>query len=461
MSTYLGGSALDYGRNVAVDSAGYIYIAGFTLSSDFPVTAGTYDTTHNGGLDIFLLKLTPAGDQLVFSTFVGGSGNDAPWAMAVSDDGAIYLAGDTQSTNFPVTAGAFDTSHNGGFEDAFILKMTADGSGLLYSTYLGGTGWDIATALVPDGNGAVYISGETWSNAFPSTPDAYDATYNGQADVFATRLNADGSDLLYSTYLGGAGIENPNDIALANGGEVTITGRTASANFPTTASAFDQTYGGDYDAFVTQFNTAGDSLVYSTYLGAEGYEEGRGVASDGGDNATVTGFTGSAAFPTTAGAYDVTYNGNPYDVYVTRLSADGSGLIYSTFLGGNNEDRGLALALDALGKTYVTGYTLSVDFPTTTAAGASGYYQKLFVASFSQDGRSLGFSTVMGGNGLSGAVDIVVPHVGDVYVTGNTDAADFPTSAGTYDTSYNGLTDAFALRLLLAQKRLYLPSILQ
>ena len=318
-STYLGGSGgVDQGHGIAVDGAGSAYVTGFSGSANFPTTAGAFDMSANGLEDPFVTKLNAAGSALAYSTYLGGSSRDAGEGIAVDGGGSAYLTGYTWSTNFPTTAGAFDTSIDG-FEVAFVTKLNAAGSTLAYSTYLGGvgvrgTGYGIAV----DGAGSAYVTGVTDSFTFPTTAGAFDTSYNDNYDAVVTKLNAAGSTLAYSTYLGGFGADLGFGIAVDGAGSAYVTGDTRSV-FPTTAGAFDTSAnGGTGDAFVTKLNTDGSALAYSTYLGGGRFEKGNGIAVDGAGSAYVTGITDSTDFATTVGAFDTSANGDS-DAFVTKL----------------------------------------------------------------------------------------------------------------------------------------------
>jgi len=350
-STYLGGTNNERGHDIAVDD-GNAYITGGTWSYDFPTTLGAYDTTQNGYCDAFVTKLSPDGNILIYSTFLGGTSSDYGYGIAVAD-GNASITGATYSSDFPTTPGVNGTTYNG-YCDAFVTKFRPAGNILTYSTYLGGTHYDYGYGIaVADGN--AYITGGTNSSNFPTTPGAYDRTYNGYYDAFVTKLSRAGT-LIYSTYLGGTLNDEGYGIAVADGNAY-ITGYTNSPDFPTTPGAYDTTYNGGGGGFVTKLSRAGNPLIYSTTL-LGGY----GIAVAGG-NAYITGYTNSSDFPTTPGAYDTTYNGY-YDAFMSKLSRAGNTLIYSTYLGGTSYDYGHDIAVDD-GDAYITGYTNSSDFPTT------------------------------------------------------------------------------------------------
>jgi len=306
-STYLGGGG-DRGSGIAVDSSGSAYVTG-TAGTNFPITTGAYQTTLGGVQDAFITKLNATGTALVYSTYLGSSGNGSGDGIAVDSSDNVYVTG-TTGANFPITTGAFQTILSGG-QDAFVTKLNATGSGLVYSTYLGGNGYDEAYGIAVDNSGSAYVAGTTGSTNFPTTPGAFQTTY---ANTFIIKLNATGSGLVYSTYLGGNGYNYGGSygygIALDNSGSAYVTGYTSSTNFPTTVGAYQTTLDGDRDAFVTKLNATGSGLVYSTYLGGSGDDEGTGIALDSSGNVYVTGYTGSANFPTTAGVYQTTLDGS-------------------------------------------------------------------------------------------------------------------------------------------------------
>ena len=255
-STYLGGSQVDNGEAVSVDSGGNAYALGFSSSTDFPTTAGALDTTANGGFDVTLTKLNPAGSALVYSTYLGGQGFDTGNDLTVDSGGNAYIGGGTGSTDFPTTPGAFDTASDG--NDAFVTKLNPAGSAALYSTALGGAASDSVNGIITDSAGNAWLAGNTSSSNFPVTSDASDASFNGGAsDATISELNASGSALLYSTFLGGSQSESAMDIGRDSAGSLYVTGLTYSMDFPATAGAFDTIFNGDPsifwgDAFVTK-----------------------------------------------------------------------------------------------------------------------------------------------------------------------------------------------------------------
>jgi hypothetical protein len=367
-STFLGGTSDDFGEGIAVDGSGRAYVTGSTSSSDFPTTTEAFDTSFNDGGDAFVTKLNASGSALAYSTFLGGTGGDEGLGIAVDGSGRAHVTGQTRSANYPTTSGAFDRTFNDGIADPFVTKLNAAGSVLEYSTYLGGTDFDVGLGIAVDG-GRAYVMGTTSSTDYPKTSGAFDRTHNGDVDAFVTKLNASGSALAYSTFLGGTNSdEGGGDIAVLDG-RAYVVGTTSSTDYPKTSGAFDRTFNGAADVFVTKFNASGSALVYSTYLGGTSGERGEGIAVDGSRRVYVTGSTFSTDYPTTSGAFDTSFNGgvDDIDAFVTKFNASGSGLVYSTYLGGTNSDTGFGIAVRD-GRAYVTGRTDSTDYPTTTGA---------------------------------------------------------------------------------------------
>src|SRR3989475_91035 len=323
---------------------------------------------------------------LAYSTYLGGTGFDEGFGIAVDSLGQAYVTGVSASLDFPMTAGAFQPRFAGGSLDAFVTKLNPTGVALAYSTYLGGTGDEEGFGIAVDATGNAYVTGLTNSNLdFPTTAGAFQpSSPGGFSDAFVTKLNPTGAALAYSTYLGGTGDENGFGIAVDATGNAYVTGITFSPDFPTTARAFQPSSPGG-DAFVTKLNPSGAALVYSTYLGGTGSDLGFGIAVDSFGNAYVTGQTFSSDFPTTEGAFQTTFGGGGgFDAFLTKVNPAGAALVYSTYLGGTSDDFGLGIAVDSFGNAYVTGFTGSLDFPTLGAfQTTSGDGADAFVAKFS------------------------------------------------------------------------------
>jgi hypothetical protein len=465
-STYMGGTVGDIGASIAIDNAGNAYITGWTSSADFPTTPGVvqpdwYLNAYQAE-DVFVCKLDPSGTSLIYSTFLGGEFRDFGYAIAVDGSGNAYITGRTGSGLFPTTTGAFDTTKKGNFA-CFVSKLNPTGSALVYSTYLGGAGGSSeAVDIAIDNAGNAYITGDTNSSEFPTTPGAFDTSFNGpnyNADGFVTKLNPTGTALVYSTFLGGTNDDVCNNIALDNSDNIYITGYTVSTDFPATPGAFSTALhtkydGTGHDAFVAKLNPSGTGLVYATYLGDIGVDVGNSIAVDDSGDAYVTGYTSSTEFPVTPGAFDTSFNGGNVTVFVTKLNNIGSALSYSTFLGGNYGEYGYTIAVDALGNAYVGGLTGSSDFPTTIGAydtsynGATPPTGNCFISKLNPAGSALVYSTYFGGYDGSICKSIAIDSFNNVYFTGAANA-DFPITPGAFDTTYNNNGDAFVAKLSL------------
>ena len=423
-STYIGGSGDETIGTLTVDEAGNFYKAGTTSSADFP-TESPFQAANGGNIDAYVTKLNPEGSALVYSTYLGGSGDDTLFRIAVDVDGNAYVTGNTSSTDFP-TEGPFQATNGGGPTDAFVTKLNATGSGLVWSTYVGGSGSETGQGIAVDDDGNTYVSGPTSSTDFP-TANPLQAVSGGDQDAFVIKLNPAGSALVYATYLGGSGADLGNELAIDAAGNAYVTGQTDSTDFPT-LNPLQAVPGGNRDAFVTKLNAAGSMLLYSTYLGGSDLEFSFDIAVDGGGNAYVTGRTRSTDFPVTAGAFQTSKAGGGTDVLVTKLNASGSELVYSTYLGGTRGETAFGIAVDTAGNAYVAGVTTSTDFPTanpfqaTNAGGGDGFVTKL-----NANGSALVYSTYLGGSGRDVAIIAPVAFAGNAYVTGDTTSLDFPT----------------------------------
>jgi hypothetical protein len=382
---------------------------------------------------------------LLYSTFLG---NGEVRSVAVDSVNNVYVTGTTGSSDFPTTSGAFQTTAPGGGGDAFVTKLNAVGS-LVYSTYLGGSGAEDAAGIALDANGSAYLTGLTCSSDFPTTPGAFQTTLkDANCDAYATKLNSTGSTLLYSTYLGGTGSDRGRAITVDDSGDAYVTGVTAASNFPVTPGAFQTTWGGGFDAFVTKLDPAGSALIYSTYLGGTDSDDVDAIALDSFGNAYVTGETFSRDFPITSGAFEAAFSATFNDGFVTKLDPSGSTLIYSTYLGGSAGNLGSDIAVDAEGEAFVAGVTSSADFPITARAfqKSMGGREDGFVTKLSVDGSSLVYSTYLGGSGDEIARGIAIDHSGSAYVTGETTSADFPLMNPIQESPAGG-GDGFVTKL--------------
>ena len=318
-ATFLGGNSEDKGNDIAVDTSGAAYITGQTASSDFPATIG--DTTYNGGTDAFIAKLSADGSTLTYATFLGGNSEDKGNDIAVDTSGAAYITGQTASSDFPATIG--DTTYNGG-TDAFIAKLSADGSTLTYATFLGGSNFEIGNGIAINSVGSAYVTGSTHSTDFPTTLGAFSVVFGGVSDAFVTKINVAGSTLEYSTFLGGYIPDYGNDIVVDATGTAYVMGITNSNNFPITSWGYDVTYNGYSDVFLVKMNNSGSALEYATYLGSPHPDDGYGITVDTYGTIYCTGMTGSSEFPTTSGAYDTEKDTPDNDAFILKLKPSSS-----------------------------------------------------------------------------------------------------------------------------------------
>jgi hypothetical protein len=468
-STYLGGTLDEFGHGIAVDSLGNAYVTGSTTSTDFPTTPTPFDSKLNCARagDAFVTKVNPTGTALVYSTYLGGScgnvvstlgGGDIAFGIAIDGSGDAYVTGQTASSDFPVTASAYQNTNGGGA--IFFTELNPAGSALLYSTYLHGNGGEYARAIAVDPNGIAYITGVTSSTTFPVIlATAFQTTSKNTATSFLSKIDptkVGTGSLLYSTYLGGSGGEFGQGIAVDSSANAYITGVTTSKDFPT-MNAFQTTLKNtNGTVFVTRIDTTktgSAGLVYSTYLGGSGSpnqaDSGNGIALDTAFNAYVVGSTASSDFPTTPGVFKTQgpTNGNT-TAFVSKLDTTKSGassLIYSTFFGGSTLETGFGIAVDSLGNAWITGDTFSKDFPVTLGApqnklvGAPGFVSGLNPTATTP----LLFSTYFGGTiAESAAIALDSANPPNLYVTGGTSDG-LLTTKGAFQTTHKGSASGF------------------
>jgi hypothetical protein len=462
-STYLGGNGIDDGAAVAVDAAGDAYVVGNTESTDFP-TANARQGSYAGGTpEGFVAKLDASGSALLYSTYLGGptSRNGlATYAHGVAVDAAgnAYVVGETSEHNFPTVNAAQSAYVQGSLSAAFVAKLSASGSALVYSTFLGGNVRDEGYAIAVDSAGSAYVTGDTLSTTFP-TVNPIQSSYRGMSsgavngDAFVTKLTPSGSAFMYSTYLGGTGSDAGTAIAVDSAGRAYVTGDTASTDFPT-ANALQSANRGGEDVFVARLAPSGSTLDYSTYLGGSSNDFATGIAVDPAGSAFVGGYTISTDFPTVHTLKEPGDAGIPSDSFVTKLTPTGSAIVYSTYLGGSNVDEASAIAVDAAGAVYLSGSTFSKDFPTVNPVQATlnaTNGANVFITNLNPAGSTLVYSTYLGGNGDDRATGIAIDSAGGAYVTGSATAFDFPTKNAFQPVIGNAsqccLSDAFVAKI--------------
>jgi len=452
-STYVGGSGLDSVSAITTDSAGNIYLTGSTNSPDF-VNQSALQPALAGGFDAFVLKGVPAngGYELAYSTYIGGANSDAGSAIGVDASGYTYVLGITGSADFP-TKFPLGSQLNGngteGLLDAFLLKLTSTGDALVYSTYIGGSGDESIPgrggSLKVTSAGQAYIVGNTRSADFPGSTGTYRETIQGGEDIFIGMLAPDGQDGT-ATLIGGLSSlpEEGLGIAVDSQGSIYVCGDTQNADFPTTAGAFDSSYSGETDAFVAKLRPDLTALVYSTYLGGTSIDLANAIDVDAAGFAYVAGFTGSANYPVTTGAFQTTFHGTDgldRDACLTKLGRTGSSLAYSTFLGGTSYEIGTALRVDRLGSVYVGGFTEGAGFPVVDPIqAANAGNSDCFVSRFLNTGKSLAFSTLLGGSLTDTPSGLALGADGSCYLGGTTYSTNFPVqnSSGGLATGPDG-----------------------
>jgi hypothetical protein len=449
--TFLGGS-YQYERAVDAvsDSEGVMYTTGYTISPDFPTTAGGFYLDFTA-INVFLVKFNADGSALDYAVLIGGDYDSYPSGLVVDADGSVFISGYTTTYDFPVTANAFDGSSNGMY-DSFLVKIVPDTNTLEYSTLIGGSGNDNAWDIAMDSNGDVYLAGSTSSSNFPLTPGAL--TSDMSDHIFVFKFTAATAEVAYSSVFGSGGVHETSGLAVDQSGNAYVTGQTPSKTFPVTAGAYDTTYNGPYgsDAFLAVLNPDGSALTYASYLGGteDEYYPNIAVALDGA--VYISGYTHSADFPVSASAFDNSYNGGNYDLFVTKLTPNGLGeadLVYSTYIGGSSFESVEGLDVDADGAAHLTGETDSADFPVPAYApypvkndDADGFYVKV-----APSGSSLDFSTFFGGNQSDYGLSLFICPNGDVLIPGGTDStSEFPVTVGAFDTTKNMHEDGFLVK---------------
>ncbi|MGP0073755.1 MAG: SBBP repeat-containing protein [Bryobacteraceae bacterium] len=489
-ATYFGGSGNEAPRAIGTDAAGNVYVAGETSTQALQTTKGVVQPTYGGETmspnmgDAFVAKFTPTG-SLAYVTYLGGSGDDLAGSIAVDPAGNAYVTGYTNSSNFPTTPGVFQPSFAGlggnscnRLGDAFVVKLNPSGTQLIYSTYLGGSLDDAGAAIAIDAAGNAYVAGTTLSTNFPVTPGVIQAKFAGgggepprpdclsqpaidTGDGFVAKLNPTGSQLLFATYLGGEYDDAALAIAIDSSSNVYVAGATISVNFPVTPGVFQNAFHGsdgqnEYfhygDGFITKLNSTATALLYSTYLGGLGDDIIYSVVVDSQGDAYVAGSTSSQDFPVTSHAVQPVFGGYDFlpflidqnigDGFVAQLSPDGTALLYSTYLGGANNDQAFAVAVDSAGLMYVTGSTDSQNFPVTTTAfqyawrGDGGQDPYLpngdgFFTIINPNSTTLVYSTYFGGTMDDVFAGLTFDPSGNIWLVGNTMSTNLPVTLKT------------------------------
>ncbi len=454
-STYLGGSGDDPGSSIAIDSSNNIYLAGTTNSTNFPTQSPAFP--NKAGLsDIFVTKIAANGGSVVYSTYIGGSGLDRADGIAIDSSGSAYVVGrvDSSSINFPTTPGVIGPTYRGGDFDGVAFKLNPQGNGLAYSTYIGAEDNDSTEGVTVDSNGSAYLTGGTKSLGFPVTGAGFQTSRSGDTDAYLMRLNSTATGLMYSTYVGGSGTDRGSGVAIDANGNAYVAGYTSAPDFPT-EEAFQNSFGGSFDAFIARIDTNANgpnSLVFCSYLGGTGDDKAFGVAIDnGGNNIYVTGQTSSNNFPLLTPAQPAF--GGSFDAFIAKISTTGT-KVYATYLGGTGDDRGTGIAVNSAGAAYLTGFTSSTNFPTVTPLQISnGGAFDAFIAKLNPAGTAFLYSTYLGGSANESNVTavtstnpIALDASSDAYITGFTSSTNFPTATPLQPANAGG-QDAFIARI--------------
>ncbi len=452
-STFLGGGADDLGSSITLDSNGNVYVTGTTSSANFPTQGPAYP--NNKGLsDIFVTKFDGATGNIVYSTYIGGSGIDRADAIAIDSNGNAYVVGrvDSTSTDFPSTPGSFAPAYRGGDFDGVVLKLNPQGNALVYSGFLGGEENDSVQGIAVDANGVAYVTGGTKSNSFPTSVGTYQGSRAGDTDAFLTKINASGSGLLYSTFIGGAGTDRGSGVAIDGNGIAYVAGYGASPDFPT-EDPFQAGFGGSFDAFIAKFDTNASgisSLVFCSNLGGTGDDKAFGIAIDNAaSNVYVVGQTSSNNFPVLNPAQPT--SGGSFDAFIAKISTAGA-KVFATYYGGSGDDRGTGIAVNP-GGVYVTGFTASTNLPVVTPLqlnNAGGF--DAFVAKLNLNGSSVLYSTYLGGTANENfvaavtATNPIAVDASNAYLTGYTASTNFPTAAPLQSANGGG-QDTFVAKI--------------
>lgn len=451
-STYIGGGNIDQIQDMAVTSNGEVYVTGLTYSTDFPTVAPI--TTKKPGIDIFVSKLSADGTSLVFSAYLGGSGDDIPYALALGDT-QLYITGFTASTDLATIGSNYQNSYGGGVSDGFLMVLPLGGSSLIYQSYIGGSGQDIITDVAWDSGGKTYLTGSTTSGNL-NIGGSFSNANSGGGDAFVLGLDINaGTNLIFGSYLGGSGTDTGRSITLGSNSQIYISGETNSADFPLgiAGTPYDSSINGSKDIFVSlvdgSLQGGAAKLLVSTFLGGSGTDYNNALTIDKASGTVfVVGSTNSTDFP--ANSYDTSANGN-YDAYVTSLQANLSVLGFSTYIGGNGEDDAKAIFYSPGTALYIGGSTASSNFPVTSAnaiqTGLNGTGDA-FALKLSLSGTDLLYSTLLGGSADQEAVKAIYSNAaGHIYAAGSTNSTNFPTVAGGPQTTNKGTVDGFILKL--------------
>lgn len=445
-STYIGGSGIDRATDVKILNNSSIYVAGVTYSSNFPTLRGAYQSAIKASSDAFISKFNSTGDTLLASTFFGGNDLDYCSSINIDNSGHIFMTGWTSSTDFPVSANAYKRTIAGA-QDCFIAKFDSNLTSLLASTLIGGSGYDYSNCIQSDNSGNPVIAGYTMSSNFPVDSSAFQKAMRGTQNSFISKFNADLSRLISSTYFGGSSSDYIYGLLVKNN-NIYICGSTQSTNFPIVSPAYDTTYNGNMDCFISKLNPTCSTLLRSTYFGGSSYDIAYSLTADSLNNIIVAGNTSSTNFPVSSDAYRTSSAGNN-DAFVLKLDSNLTNLAFSTLLGGGSDDYATSVNVDANDNIYIVGYTSSSNFPVTnhpiqqTRSGASDFY----IAKFNSYGTNLLYSSYFGGTATETTPVSVLSADSSLIIAGITNSVDIPVSDRAFQRTEGGVDDAILFKI--------------
>lgn len=447
-ATYLGGTLPDAATAIALDPSGNVYLAGYTNSTNFPVSSGSLSSSYSGGgRDLFIAKLNSTGNVLLYSTYLGGTGDETPVGMLVDAGGNVTLGGNTTSSDFPQTGGTFQSTGSG----MFVARLSADGSRLLASGFLGDIGEGFMTAIARDAGGNILLGGYTDSTGFPVSQGALQSVKRLERDGFLTKITSDLSTLLFATYLGGDSIEQVNAIVADSQSNIYVVGQTMSPTYP--SASYASANRGASDPFVTRINSTGTAILSSAVLGGSLDDFGQAIAIGPNGNVFVAGLTYSSNYPTTTGVFQYLRPPTGTAAFLTKMPADLTTINYSTYFGSTGslyDARGIAsVHVDSTDSAYLIGYGFGGGLPVTSGAlqSPSSGAQDGFVARFNAAADILNYSTYVGGAGDEVVAGSVIDSANNVYVAGSTSSANFPVTGIALQSTYRGNLDAFAMKI--------------
>jgi hypothetical protein len=444
-STFLGGAGGEAAFAVAVDSAGNSYVTGLTRSTDFPTVSPAQGAAGGGARDVFVTKINPTGSAILYSTYVGGSGDEQGVDVAINSSGGAYVTGWTTSTNYPL-ASPFQNFYGGGSNDGFLTRLSPAGNSIVYSTYAGGSGTDVGTGVALDSSGNIYGIGYTNSPNLQLV-NAFQPFKGAGFDAYLVKTDAAGAGITYSTYLGGNGDDFGNKIAVDGSGNVYGVGDTGSTDL-LTVGGVQTFYAGGGDAYVAKLSANGSALLYGTYAGGSNFDSGTAITLDSSNNIYVAGFTESTNLTMVNALQPLKKGGDEggFDGFFAKLNSSGSSILYSSYLGGDGDDILNDIAVDSAGTLFLTGQTEAPNFPLVNPVQAlNGGGLDVFLSRVSASGSSLLYSTYLGGGGNDVGWGVGADGQGNAYVVGQAISSNYPVSGSLQP--FRGTSDAFVTKV--------------